>query len=117
MNAPDLHHDERRAARHRGSCDNHRDQVLTRALVSRLGTFHTLRHTYCTQVLSQGVSAKVVSVLAGHASSSFTMDQYAAAPPDDMEYAAEKVAHGLFRPVVAKGSKGPVACRPSSLRA
>ncbi len=65
------------------------------------GTFHMLRHTFCTLALSMGVQPKVVSTLAGHASVAFTMDQYADALPKDMDDAAEKVANALLRPVVA----------------
>ncbi len=60
------------------------------------GTFHMLRHTFCTVALSRGVSTKAVSVMAGHASSAFTMDQYADALPDEMAAAADKVAEALF---------------------
>ena len=40
-------------------------------------TFHALRHTFASRAMEQGMDAKTLSVILGHASVSFTMDTYA----------------------------------------
>ena len=40
-------------------------------------TLHTLRHTYATHLLKQGVDVKTVSELLGHHSTKMTLDVYA----------------------------------------
>ena len=57
--------------------------------------FHDLRHAHATQLLSDGVPIKVVSERLGHASTSFTMDTYAAVIPS-MGRAAADAAERLF---------------------
>jgi integrase len=70
-----------------------------RRVVAELGLprtrFHDLRHAHATQLLSAGVPIKVVSERLGHASSSFTMDTYAAVIPS-MGRAAADAADQLF---------------------
>jgi hypothetical protein len=39
-------------------------------------TFHALRHTFASRAMEQGVDAKTLSVILGHASVSFTSDTY-----------------------------------------
>ncbi len=39
-------------------------------------TFHSLRHTFATRAMEQGMDAKTLSILMGHYSVSFTMDTY-----------------------------------------
>ena len=40
-------------------------------------TFHALRHTFASRALEQGMDAKTLSVILGHASVAFTLDRYA----------------------------------------
>jgi len=51
------------------------DQILHIAGLRHF-TFHALRHTFASRALEQGMDAKTVSVILGHASVSFTMDTY-----------------------------------------
>lgn len=48
------------------------------------GSLHSLRHTFCSQLVMQGVSLRTVQVLAGHASFS-TTEKYAHLAPDYLE--------------------------------
>lgn len=52
------------------------DQILALAGLKHF-TFHALRHTFASRAMEQGMEAKTLSVLLGHASVSFTMDTYA----------------------------------------
>lgn len=52
------------------------DQILTLAGLRHF-TFHALRHTFASRAMEQGMDAKTLSILLGHASVSFTMDTYA----------------------------------------
>lgn len=52
------------------------DQILALAELRHF-TFHALRHTFASRAMEQGMDAKTLSVLLGHASVSFTMDTYA----------------------------------------
>lgn len=56
-------------------------------------TFHTLRHTHASQLLSAGVNVKVVSERMGHSSVSVTMDVYAHCLPDMQETAVAALEH------------------------
>lgn len=38
--------------------------------------FHTLRHTFATQAIEEGINPKTVSELLGHSSVSITLDRY-----------------------------------------
>lgn len=55
---------------------DHYNQILTLAGLRHF-TFHALRHTFASRAMEQGMEAKTLSVLLGHASVSFTMDTYA----------------------------------------
>lgn len=39
-------------------------------------TFHTIRHTYCTRLIQQGVNVKVVQYLMGHKTATTTLEIY-----------------------------------------
>jgi integrase len=58
-------------------------------------TVHTLRHTYATTALLNGVPLKVVSVNLGHASVQITGDIYAHVTDDAAHAAADVVARAL----------------------
>lgn len=51
------------------------NQMLTLAGLRHF-TFHALRHTFASRALEQGMDAKTLSILLGHASVSFTLDTY-----------------------------------------
>lgn len=50
---------------------------------------YDIRHWYCTQLLSNGVPVKTVSMLMGHASAKMTLDKYAHVIPGDTDKAIE----------------------------
>ena len=54
-------------------------------------TLHALRHTFCSALLSAGVSEEKVSVWAGHSSPIVTRNVYAVAMPGNMETVAAEV--------------------------
>ena len=58
-------------------------------------TFHDLRHTCATLLLSEGVNAKVVSELLGHASITITLNTYAHVLPDMQDSAADAMEAAL----------------------
>ncbi len=58
-------------------------------------TVHSLRHTYATAALLNGVALKVVSANLGHASIQITADTYGHVTDDAARAAAEKVAAAL----------------------
>ena len=60
-------------------------------------TFHTLRHSHATQLLSGGTHPKVAQERLGHGSISVTMDLYSHHVPGMQEEAAERVDTALRR--------------------
>lgn len=52
-------------------------------------TFHDLRDTFATHLISQGVNVKTVSYLLGHANAAMTLNVYTSNTPAGMESAAE----------------------------
>jgi integrase len=58
-------------------------------------TFHTLRHSHATQMLSNGTHMKVASERLGHSSIGITMDLYSHILPGMQEEAAERVDNAL----------------------
>jgi integrase len=61
--------------------------------------FHDLRHTHATQLLRQGVNAKVVSERLGHAAVGFTLDVYSHVLPGMQDDAARRIDAAL-RPII-----------------
>lgn len=58
-------------------------------------TFHTLRHSHATQMLTNGTHMKVASERLGHSSIGITMDLYSHVLPGMQEEAAERVDNAL----------------------
>jgi hypothetical protein len=50
-----------------------------------------------TALIQSGVNPKIAQTLAGHHSTSFTLDQYADAVPQQLEEAGERVASVLLQ--------------------
>jgi integrase len=59
-------------------------------------TFHALRHSAATLLLSQGVHPKIVSDMPGHSTIALTMDVYSHVTLDMQQEAAETMDR-LFR--------------------
>ena len=57
---------------------------------------HDLRHSHATLMLTQGISAKVVSERLGHSSISITLDTYSHVLPSMGEEAAQQSADAIF---------------------
>src|SRR4051812_10991586 len=57
--------------------------------------FHDLRHTCATLLLSEGVNAKVVSEMLGHASITITLNTYSHVLPDMQDTAADAMEAAL----------------------
>jgi integrase len=57
--------------------------------------FHDLRHTCATLLLSEGVNAKVVSEMLGHASIAITLNTYSHVLPDMQDSAADAMETAL----------------------
>ena len=57
--------------------------------------FHDLRHTCATLLLSEGVNAKVVSEMLGHASITITLNIYSHVLPDMQDSAADAMEAAL----------------------
>ena len=57
--------------------------------------FHDLRHTCATLLLSEGVNAKVVSEMLGHASITITLNTYSHVLPDMQDSAADAMEAAL----------------------
>src|SRR3712207_9181818 len=59
--------------------------------------FHDLRHTCATLLLTQNVSAKIVSEMLGHASIAITLDVYSHVLPNMRDHAAAAMENALSR--------------------
>jgi integrase len=57
--------------------------------------FHDLRHTCATLLLREGVNAKVISEMLGHASITITLNTYSHLSPDMQDSAAEAMEAAL----------------------
>lgn len=69
--------------------------LLERSDVPQI-TFHDLRHTHATLLLSQGIQSKVVAERLGHADMRTTLEIYSHVLPNMQKEAAEKVGSVLF---------------------
>ena len=56
---------------------------------------HTLRHTFATRCIENGVPPQVLKTLLGHSTLAMTMDLYAHVLPDTKAEELQKIA-GLF---------------------
>lgn len=54
--------------------------------------FHSLRHTFATRALSQGINISVISSLLGHASTKMTLDVYISSTKNEERKAIEQLA-------------------------
>jgi integrase len=70
-------------------------RIKTRAEAREDLRFHDLRHTCATLLLSEGVNAKIVSELLGHASITITLNTYSHVLPDVQESAADAMEAAL----------------------
>ena len=61
-------------------------------------TFHSLRHTCATMLLSQGVHPKIVQEMLGHSTVSITMDLYSHSTPSLQSEAAQRLEAVLHLP-------------------
>ncbi len=68
--------------------------IVERAKVRRI-TFHGLRHSFATLLLSNGVDIRTVSELLGHADPAMTLRVYAHAMPGHKQAAADKLQEVL----------------------
>jgi integrase len=64
-------------------------RIKTRSGVREDLRFHDLRHTCATLLLREGVNAKVVSEMLGHASITITLNTYSHVLPDMQDSAAD----------------------------
>ena len=64
--------------------------IVERAKVRRI-TFHGLRHSFATLLLSNGIDVRTVSELLGHADPAMTLRVYAHAMPGHKRAAADKL--------------------------
>src|SRR5215208_3615873 len=67
-------------------------------------TFHSLRHTCATLLLSKNVNSKIVSEMLGHATIAQTMDTYSHVMPGMSDVAATALEEALSYPTAAKAS-------------
>ncbi len=65
------------------------DRIKARSAVREDLRFHDLRTTCATLLLREGVNAKVVSELLGHASITITLNTYSHVLPDMQDSAAD----------------------------
>ena len=70
---------------------NHFYKMLDQLNIDRL-PFHSLRHTFATRALSQGISVSVISSLLGHASTQMTLDVYTCSTENEERAAVELLA-------------------------
>ncbi len=70
-------------------------RIKTRSGVRADLRFHDLRHTCATLLLSEGVNAKVVSEMLGHASITITLNTYSHVLPDMQDSAADAMEAAL----------------------
>jgi integrase len=70
-------------------------RIKARASIREDLRFHDLRHTCATLLLSEGVNAKVVSEMLGHASITVTLNTYSHVLPDMQDSAADAMEAAL----------------------
>ena len=72
--------------------------ILDAAGIEKKG-LHSLRHTFATMALQNGVDVKTVSSMLGHYSAGFTLDTYAHVTTDAQLKAAQTMGNILSRAV------------------
>lgn len=78
---------------------SHRFKALTVAAGLPEVRLHDVRHAHATQLLRDGIAAKVVSERLGHASIALTLDTYSHVLPDMQDGAVLATEAALFGPV------------------
>lgn len=68
-------------------------------------TFHDLRHTFATLMVSSGVDIRTVSSYLGHASPAMTLDVYASVDPDAKRAAVGRIQSIYSQPMVQQGTQ------------
>lgn len=71
-------------------------RIIAKANLPKI-SFHDLRHTHATMLLSQGVNPKIVQERLGHSNISVTMDVYSHVMPGMQKKAADELEEKLFR--------------------
>jgi len=71
-------------------------RIITQADLPQI-SFHDLRHTHATMLLSQGVNPKIVQERLGHSTISVTMDVYSHVMPGMQKQASDQLDINLFR--------------------
>lgn len=65
-------------------------RVLEKAGLKRL-SFHSMRHTFVSRMLEEGIDIKTISEIIGHSKTSFTLDTYAHILPSNKHDAVKKL--------------------------
>ena len=76
-------------------CNRSFKRIKARTEVREDLRFHDLRHTCATLLLSEGVNAKIVSELLGHASITITLSTYSHVLPDTQDSTANAMEAAL----------------------
>ena len=75
----------------------HMRPVLTAAELTKPLTLYSLRHSFCTLALAEGLDAKEVSMMMGHSSVAFTQDRYQHVLPAMREATSRRLEKLLFK--------------------
>ena len=81
------------------------EHALKRAGIEKVVTFHALRHTHASILLSQGVQLLTVSRRLGHADANITLKTYAHILDDMRLTEAQKIKEILTRGTFAEQKK------------
>ena len=71
------------------------DALCLRGIEDEPVSLHTMRHSFATYLVNEGVDVKTIQEILGHASASMTLDTYASANPEAVRAAGRRIAHAL----------------------